>query len=71
MKTKQVCTELKPETKRLIILDIIVAFACIMQVINGISYWMLLPVLLAQLTILGYGVWLFESKLGKMVREVK
>ena len=69
MDTNHFTNGLKPETRRLIIMDIIVAFACVMQLFKGVSYWMLVPVILAQITLLCYGIWLLECKWSKQIHE--
>jgi Flp pilus assembly protein TadB len=71
MKTNPTTRGLKPETRRLIILDIIVAIACVMQLFKGVSYLMLVPVIVAQITLLGYGFWLLECKWSKEIGDVK
>jgi hypothetical protein len=69
MNTNRSHNELKPETRRLIVIDIVVAFACVLQLSKGISYWMVVPVILAQITLLGYGIWLLESRLAKQLHQ--
>jgi uncharacterized protein YqhQ len=71
MKKNQASRGLKPETRRLIIMDIIVAIACVMQLMKGVSYFMLVPVILAQITLLGYGFWLLDCKWTKEIQQVK
>jgi hypothetical protein len=55
---------MKPETRRLIILDVILGIACLLEFFKGVTPWMWLPVLLSKLVLLGYGLWLLARKWG-------
>ncbi len=55
---------MKPETRRLIILDVILGIACVMEFVKGVTEWMWIPVLLSKLVLLIYGLWLLARKWG-------
>ena len=50
---------MKPETRRLIILDVMLGCGGVLVFFQGISGWMWVPELVSLLVLLGYGFWLF------------
>jgi hypothetical protein len=56
---------MKPEAKRLMILDVLILLACLLEWNIGLTRWMWLPAFLSQLILLGYGLWLLACRWGK------
>ena len=55
---------MKPETRRLIILDVMVGITGALLFFKGVSHWMWLPAMGALLVLLVYGLWLLARMWG-------
>lgn len=54
----QIIRTAKPQARRLVVLDVLLLVACLIQFFNNLLPWLRMPVLLSQLVLLGYGLYM-------------